>query len=541
MLKNISRLILPLCLLPLMAGCLDETPKDQIEEHKIYTSASAVYINAVATLYNYIGGNTTSNGLQGTYRGVYDYNTITTDEAIIPIRGGNWYDGGFWQDLYLHTWKPSDGALEDTWNYLYMVIVHCNQSIDKIQTYKALLTDAQVKAWTAEVRALRAMFYWYAMDMWGNIPLITSAKQTLADTGQSPRSETFRFIVDELRETAPLLPDRRSNVEGEYYGRITRPVAYFLLAKLALNAEVYSDDNWTDGRRPSGSEITFNVGGTELNAWETCIAYCDSLEQRGYTLEEQRSYNFAVHNENSDENIFTIPMNKTLYAAQFQYLFRSRHYAHGSAYGTASENGTCATLSTVREYAYGTDSVDVRWGSDFYSDTVYVDGNKVILDDGTPLVYYPLEVEVNLTYSPYIETAGARMAKYEVDRTAYNDGKNPDNDIVLFRYADAVLMRAEAKVRNGQSGQSDLDAIRNRVGMPLRPATLANILSERRLELMWEGWRRQDLIRFGLYTSAYDLRPQLENEASGYTTVFPIPATALNLNGRLKQNSGYTN
>lgn len=541
MLKNISRLILPLCLLPLMAGCLDETPKDQIEEHKIYTSASAVYINAVATLYNYIGGNTTSNGLQGTYRGVYDYNTITTDEAIIPIRGGNWYDGGFWQDLYLHTWKPSDGALEDTWNYLYMVIVHCNQSIDKIQTYKALLTDAQVKAWTAEVRALRAMFYWYAMDMWGNIPLITSAKQTLADTGQSPRAETFRFIVDELRETAPLLPDRRSNVEGEYYGRITRPVAYFLLAKLALNAEVYSDDNWTDGRRPSGSEITFNVGGTELNAWETSIAYCDSLEQRGYTLEEQRSYNFAVHNENSDENIFTIPMNKTLYAAQFQYLFRSRHYAHGSAYGTASENGTCATLSTVREYAYGTDSVDVRWGSDFYSDTVYVDGNKVILDDGTPLVYYPLEVEVNLTYSPYIETAGARMAKYEVDRTAYNDGKNPDNDIVLFRYADAVLMRAEAKVRNGQSGQSDLDAIRNRVGMPLRPATLANILSERRLELMWEGWRRQDLIRFGLYTSAYDLRPQLENEASGYTTVFPIPATALNLNGRLKQNSGYTN
>lgn len=524
-----------------MAGCLDETPKDQIEEHKIYTSASAVYINAVATLYNYIGGNTTSNGLQGTYRGVYDYNTITTDEAIIPIRGGNWYDGGFWQDLYLHTWKPSDGALEDTWNYLYMVIVHCNQSIDKIQTYKALLTDAQVKAWTAEVRALRAMFYWYAMDMWGNIPLITSAKQTLADTGQSPRSETFRFIVDELQETAPLLPDRRSNVEGEYYGRITRSVAYFLLAKLALNAEVYSDDNWTDGRRPSGSEITFNVGGTELNAWETCIAYCDSLEQRGYTLEEQRSYNFAVHNENSDENIFTIPMNKTLYAAQFQYLFRSRHYAHGSAYGTASENGTCATLSTVREYAYGTDSVDVRWGSDFYSDTVYVDGNKVILDDGTPLVYYPLEVEVNLTYSPYIETAGARMAKYEVDRTAYNDGKNPDNDIVLFRYADAVLMRAEAKVRNGQSGQSDLDAIRNRVGMPLRPATLANILSERRLELMWEGWRRQDLIRFGLYTSAYDLRPQLENEASGYTTVFPIPATALNLNGRLKQNSGYTN
>ena len=85
---------------------------------------------------------------------------------------------------------------------------------------------------------------------------------------------------------------------------------------------------------------------------------------------------------------------------------------------------------------------------------------------------------------PYIRTAGARMAKYEVDRTAYNDGKNPDNDIVLFRYADVLLMRAEAKVRNGESGQADLDAIRQRVGMPSRPATLSNILAERRMELM---------------------------------------------------------
>lgn len=146
---------------------------------------------------------------------------------------------------------------------------------------------------------------------------------------------------------------------------------------------------------------------------------------------------------------------------------------------------------------------------------------------------------MNLTYSPYINTAGARMKKYEVDRNAYNDGNNPDNDIVLFRYADALLMKAEAKVRNGESGQAELNAIRSRVGMEPRPATLENILSERRMEMMWEGWRRNDLIRFGRYNKAYDQRPQLDKEGNGYTTVFPIPDRTLSTNLQLKQNPGY--
>lgn len=537
--KNIPRYIILLAATMAMAGCLDETPKDRIDEEQAYTSASTLYNNAVGKLYYYIGGSSPSQGLQGTYRGVYDYNTITTDEAIIPIRGGDWYDGGFWQDLYLHSWKPSDSALEDTWNYLYKVIVMCNQALATLDSHSSLLTTDQLTEYTAEVRALRAMYYWYAMDLWGSIPLITDEGQTLADTKQSPRSEVYNFIISELQAVEPLLPNEKSNLQGNYYGRMTRPVVDFLLAKLTLNAEIYSDDSWTDASHANGKDIMFAAGGRRMNAWEACVYYCDKLTADGYTLMADRTENFAVHNENSTENIFTIPMDKALYAAQFQYLFRSRHYSHGGAYGTASENGTCATLATVHEYGYGTDSVDSRWEQDFYSDTVYVDGGTIALDGGEILVYYPLEVEVNLTYSPYIRTAGARMKKYEVDRTAYNDGKNPDNDIVLFRYADAVLMRAEAKVRNGQSGQADLDAIRVRVGMPSRPATLANILSERRMEMMWEGWRRNDLIRYGLYTNAYDLRPQLDGEASGYTTVFPIPYNVLQLNTQLRQNPGY--
>lgn len=131
------------------------------------------------------------------------------------------------------------------------------------------------------------------------------------------------------------------------------------------------------------------------------------------------------------------------------------------------------------------------------------------------------------------------MKKYAIDKTATKDGKLMDNDIVLFRYADVLLMKSEALVRNGGNGDAELNQVRSRVGMPDRQATLNNILAERQLEFAWEGWRRQDLVRFGLFTRTYSSRPQLPGESSGYTTVFPIPENILSLNRNLTQNPGY--
>ena len=520
-------------------SCLSEDPRDQLYEDDIYNSANNIYINAVAVLYNYIGGSADSEGLQGTCRGVYDYNTLTTDEAMIPIRGGDWYDGGLWENMYQHKWSPNDLPLYNTWKYLYKVVVLANKSLYIIDKYSHYLTEEQRTTYEAEVRAVRALFYYYIMDMYGRVPIITSYEQPQDEVVQSERSEVFRFIVDELQEVAELLPNERSNKMGNYYGRVTRPVAHFLLAKLALNAEIYCDDNWTDGVPQNGKEIFFTVDGEELNAWQTCIKYCDKLAEVGYVLESDYSYNFAVHNENSNENIFTIPLDKNLYAAQFWYLFRSRHYNHGGALGGSSENGTSANISTVLAYGYGTDEEDARFEKNFYAGVVEVDGKPVMMDNGEPLEYFPLELKLNLTGSPYVKTAGARMAKYEVDRTSHSDGRQPDNDIVLFRYADAMLMKAEAKVRNGEDGSAELNEVRNRVGMPYREATLENILEERLLELVWEGWRRQDMVRFGLYHKSYDQRTQLPEEKSGYTTVFPIPQKSIDLNPRLQQNRGY--
>ena len=531
--------------LPLLAislsftSCLDETPKDQIPESEIYDSANSLYVNAVASLYNYIGAHEEGEGLQGTCRGIYDYNTLTTDEAIIPIRGGNWYDGGLWENMYDHTWTATDTDLYNVWKYLYKVIVLSTKSLETIDQHKSLLNDQQRDEYKAEVRAVRAMFYYYAMDMFGRIPILESSTQKTADIRQSNRSDVFKYIVNELQTVAPLLPNEHSNLQGNYYGRVTRPVAWFLLAKLALNAEVYTDDNWTDSYRPDGKTIMIDVDGTQKNAWLTCIHYCNLIASAGYSLASDYTKNFAVHNENSNENIFTIPLDKMLYLNEFHYLFRSRHYAHGGAYGGASENGTCATLHTMAVYGYNTSSPDARLDMNFYTGKVEVDGSNVTLDDGTPLEYKPLAVERNLTSSQYIETAGARMKKYEVDRTAYSDGRMPDNDIVLYRYADVMLMKAEAKVRNGESGYDELNAVRNRVGMPSLPATLDNILNERLLELVWEGWRRQDMIRFGIYNKQYDIHTPSEADKKGYTTVFPIPGKARELNPNLEQNPGY--
>lgn len=537
--KTFSYIFLAVGLMLCFCSCLDEHPKDQLDQEAIYNNADNIYKNAVASLYNYVGSNQESEGLQGTCRGIYDYNTLTTDEAMIPIRGGDWYDGGLWENLYRHEWSDDDIYLYNVWKYLYKVIVLSNQSLSVIDSHKHLLTAEQIKSYSAEVRAVRALFYYYAMDMFGRIPLVTSYDVKLNQVVQSERSQVYWFIVNELQQVAPLLADEHANLKGNYYGRVTRPVANFLLAKLALNAEVYTDDNWTDGTKPDGKNIYFFINGEKKNAWETCIWYCNQLTQEGYELESNYASNFAVHNETSKENIFTIPLDKSLYLAEYHYLFRSRHYKHGGAYGGSSENGTCATISTVKAYGYGTDHVDNRFKINFYADTVIVDGHKIMLDNGEPLVYMPLEVKLNLSNSKYKQTAGARVGKYEVDRTAYADGKQVDNDIVLFRYADALLMEAEAKVRNGADGSAELNAIRKRVGMPVVEANLDNILRERLLELVWEGWRRQDLIRFGKYTKAYDQRTPTANEETGFTTVFPIPQRCLDLNKNLVQNAGY--
>ena len=509
---------------------LDESPRDQISEEESYHTATSLFQNTVATLYAYIGGSEDGQGLQGTCRGIYDLQTFGSDEAMLPTRGGDWYDGGLWQDMYRHSWSAGHDLPKNAWLYLYKVITLCNRSLEQIESHKTLFTAQQYEEYTSEIRALRAIYYWYLIDLFGNVPIVTSSQVSMQEVKQSSRAEVFSFIVKELEDTRYSLTGNYSQRPGDYYGRVTYPVVTFVLAKLMLNAKVYS--------------------GTPR--WKETIGYCNQLENMGYMLENLYSNNFAVHNENSSENIWTIPMDKNLYTTQQQNLFRSYHYRHAAAYGFTGENGSCATQKVLDVFGYQTDQEDIRFYLNYWSGEVYDLNYKVVTDrTGNPLVYYPREVKMDLSGSPYVETAGARMKKYEVDKNATKDGKLMDNDIVLFRFADVLLMRAEAKFRlggagysdeeNGATAQDDYNAIRDRVGMARRELTLQNLLDERLMELCWEGWRRQDLIRFGQYESLFegDAYNTKVDESDGHTCLYPIPADVMATNHNLVQNPGY--
>ena len=513
-------------LLLLTACSLDENPRDQIPEERAYDSEEALYRNAVATLYAYIGGNVDGEGLQGTGRGVYDLQTFGSDEAMLPTRGGDWYDGGLWQSMYKHSWDAGNEIAKNAWVYLYKVITLCNRSLEKLEAHKGLEDSYRLLTYRGEVRALRAIYYWYLLDLFGNVPIVTTSEIPLNEIQQSNREELFNFIVQEFNQSLPLLADANSTREGDYYGRVTQPVAYFVLAKLMLNASVYLK----------------GCSAYDLNRdsyYERCLYYCERLENMGYRLEEKYADNFLVYNQFSVENIFTIPMDDYLFSNFQENIRRSLHYRHAAAYGWTSENGSCATIRALDIYGYDTPEQDHRFDVNFYAGVVQdLDGIVVTDRIGNPLVYYPYEVDLDLSDSPYKEMAGARMRKYEVDKNATKDGKLIDNDIVLFRFADVLLMRAEAKMRLGLDGSGDLNEVRWRSGMPDLECTPENLLNERLLELCWEGWRRQDLIRFGQYKSLYSGMDAVD-ESDGHTRLYPIPADALKLNPNLKQNPGY--
>ena len=122
---------------------LTDEPQSQITPEEAYNSVKNLKLNALLTVYNYIGGHEQSQGLQGTDRGVYDLNSFTTDEQIVPIRGGDWFDGGLWSRLFFHTWSAGEAPLKNTWDYLYKVVILCNEGIEHINAYKTTNVEEQ--------------------------------------------------------------------------------------------------------------------------------------------------------------------------------------------------------------------------------------------------------------------------------------------------------------------------------------------------------------------------------------------------------------
>ena len=543
------------------SGFLDEDPKSKIPEEEAYKSEKLVYVNTIATIYTSFG-----NRLYGSTDNVHTLQEFSSDAWILPGRQGDWVDGGKWQSLFLHNYGPGNATIKSTWNALYTIIGNCNTSIDNLETFIQAGGESYLQDYQYEARAVRAILYYHLVDLFGRVPLVTSSKTVMADVNQSSRSEVYQFIVDELTDCIPHLPSGKCQNMGKYYGRVTKAVGYMAMAKVAINSPILSKDDWNDGSlvggiakvapyvNQAGKNIKIALDGTTRDAWET-VLYCQKqIEKEGYSLQPNFSQNFSKTNDSSVENIWTQPSDGTTYKVSDYNPTRTLHAAHASAYGLQGWNGACATVEQMKVFKYGTDEQDPRMDMTFFYGPVFVDGKPIDagLGDGAQLCYNPMDVVVDFKEdvpNQILKFAGARMSKYEVDNTT-SSYLNHNNDKVFWRYADALLLAAEAKVRMGQSGDAEVNEIRDRVQDGQKSnVTLQDILDERMLEFSYEGMRRQDQIRFGTYTEPTTDRyagvhhnvatGDYVVDNTGFTTVFPIPTSVLELNTKLTQNPGY--
>ena len=560
----------------LLASCsLDETPRSKFSEEEAFSTPKLVYVNTVANVYSSIG-----NGLYGSDGGsVHTFQEFSSDASMIPGRQGDWVDGGAWQNIFLHNFESSVSKYNDVWNNLYRVIGLANSSIDRLNKY--LGEHPEYADYVYELRALRAVYYYYVMDLFGQVPLVVSSEVSANEVEQSNRSDVFKFVTSELAECIPHLSDSKSQNEGEYYGRITKAVAYMCMAKCAINAPVYTIDDTTptsysafvgtdksgkataseeQGKTVSemGKNINITLDGETRNAWETAVYCADQIASLGYRLQPSYADNFIVANQNSVENIWTRPNDCVNYKIDDYNIVRTLHYNHGGAIGYQGWNGACSSKQQMLVYGYGTANPDPRLKLNFYTDKDYMEETGKAVEDGAtdkPLEYMPLAVKVDFSAAddPHaMKCAGARMKKYEFDKSTTQQ-YSFNNDLVIWRYADALLLKAEAEYRMGNKAEAltIVNEVRGRVAAtPRTELTLNDILNERMLELAWEGVRRQDQIRFCTFTEPTADRfkgvthnasaGDYNDDTQGYTMVYPIPYAVLNLNKKLDQNPGYT-
>ena len=572
----------------LIAGCsLDETPLSKFDESEAYKSSTLVYVNTVASLYKKL--NSRFKGGDDNFNYMSEF---TADVLFLPGRQGDWVDGGKHQNAFRHRWDPSTDYIRNLWNDSYSDIALCNSSLKKLEEIKALNTlDATVvDSYIAEVRGIRAFYYMWLVDFFGRIPIVTSPDAGIGDVKQSSRSEAYGFVRDELCEIIPALTSAKSqDINSEYYARMTKAVGYAMLARLAINAAVFSQDNWNQGQftggidkvepgvTAAGKSQTITLNGKAMNAWEA-VVYCqEQIKAEGYELAASFKDNFKNGNESSKENIFVEPMDDNVNRTSDTQITRSLHYNHASTIGFSSWNGTAATVHALKVFNYKENATkenlyttatfecdDPRFEISFFYGPCSVNG--VVVKAGQSEEYYPEGVYVGYEarndfstddYSdPWglwlVKWAGARIKKYEYDPTT--SGQNYFNaDRVIFRYADMLLLAAEAQYRLGNKDKAIelVNQVRNRVGVePVTDITIKDILDEKLREEIWETMgRRGDQVRFGTYTEADEdkfegvkhaiVASDWVYDATGYTTVFPIPVSVISLNSNLTQNPGY--
>lgn len=434
---------------------------------------------------------------------------LPTDEAVIA-----WGDIGL-PELNTQLWADNNTFVQALYYRLFFQVGMANEFLR--QTTDQKLTErntpeqlrTEIQQYRAEVRFLRALSYWHAIDLFGSVPLVTDA-QPLSSTppAQATRQQIFDFILSEINEIKPQLPAPG----GTNYGRATTAAADMLLAKLYLNAQVYTGSaRWAEARQ----------------AAEAVIA-------APFSLDPNRRRIFLADNHTSPEIIFPVIQDgintRTWGGMTFLVHASCGNQMNADDYGIDG----CWWGLRMKQQAYGAFAA-----GDLRAQVFFTQGQDSIV---TAISEF---------------NRGIANPKYSNVTSAGADGSNAtwvDVDFPMFRLSDAYLIYAEAVLRGGGGSTATalqyVNALRQRAygntngNITLGQLTLDFVLQERLRELLWEGHRRSDLIRYGRFTGGDYLWAWKGGLAAGRATepfrnLFPLPATELVANPNLTQNPGY--
>lgn len=480
-------------------------------------------------------GNTTTeiNALVGTayntlkkYSGDYMILAENSGSSTVNVtrNGGDWYDGGQYREVYMHTWTANTSCIKSCWNVGSECIGTCNATIEVLSN-SSLLNDAEKVLKIAEIRGLRAFWVYSMMDFYGNIPLVTDYKDKELPSCRS-RQEIFDWLLTELGELTSQAPD----YDAKSYGKFTKGTAYTLLAKMAQNAEAWGV-NYSE------------------NANSKVIEYCDKVMAMPYVLEPNWKINFDANNNTSKEAILAASYSSSDTEDQNVLFKRTLHYKQGLALGASIStwNGVCAQPDYVKLF----DDKDPRYEGTYLvgQQNNVSTGEKIVTDENFPLSYtvdfqiIPGSELDGTKWGAVYQHEGARCQKWTYEKSL---STAMENDFHLFRLADIYLMKAEALLRSGGSvveATKLVNAIRERAygdsNHNYSTVTLKEIQLERRFELAWEGFSRQDDIRFGSFTKGMWANSNCERKTDDYLKIFPVSQDAWQTNPKLKQNPGY--
>ncbi|MBN1415103.1 MAG: RagB/SusD family nutrient uptake outer membrane protein [Bacteroidales bacterium] len=491
---------------------LDETLYDIVETSSYGKTPSEIETIVGGTYASLRGFRDNTSISYPTCEYVFFLVECVSDEACIPTRGTDWYDGGRYQEAEYHTYTSINPMVLSAWRYNYTGIAEVNKVIYQVD--RSNQTQEEKDLIKAELRGLRAYYYYNLLDLFGNVPLVIDFEDLNPPT-TATRLQVFNFVESELLNIVDDLS------ETPIYGRFTQPVAYTLLARLYLNAEVFT-------------EVLNDNGETETPGtprWQDCINACDKVT--GYSLEPDYFTNFLTANEVSRENIFVIPYDHKAGTLGNYLNSMSYHYNQRLAFSPTgqwqwSANGICGQPGLWSSF----DDKDVRKKSMLEGEQINLaTGSIVVMANGNPLIY--TEEIVDFLHAEQNE--GVRLNKYEVK---LDEVWERDHDWVVMRYAEVILMKAECLIRLGTPDLARplIAQIRTRAGLDT-PASidLEMLDDELKYEFVFEGHRRTDNIRSGDYFKASWIKP----ETPRWRGIFPIPQSEIDKNPQLKQNPGY--